>query len=488
MRAALIFPHQLFADHPALPGSDLCLLIEEPLFFRQYRFHAHRLVLQRSALKHYAERLRQSGYRVEYISSHELQRTEDLIPRLQQSGITSVAFTELNDDWLERRLKRGLARAEITACELPDPHFLTPLADFRQFAGRKQKLFFTEFYIQQRKRLGLLIDETGGPVGGQWGFDPENRKKLPKGISIPPVQAPAADDIVRDARRSIQQDFPEAWGDPATFSYPVTHAQAEQHLQDFVRQRLDRFGDYEDALDTQQSVLFHSVLTPALNLGLLSPRQVIEAAVARMEKVPLNSLEGFVRQVIGWREYIRGVYHLHGRRQRTRNFWDHQHPLPAAFYTGSTGLLPVDTVIRRVLATGYCHHIERLMVLGNIMLLCEIHPDAIYQWFMELFVDACDWVMVPNVYGMSQHADGGLITTKPYLSGSSYLLRMSNFPRGPWCAIWDALYWRFIDRHRDFFEGNPRMAMMVRQCDKLGSRLQEHRQRAEQFLEQLHRC
>ncbi|MBL8982976.1 MAG: cryptochrome/photolyase family protein, partial [Gemmatimonadetes bacterium] len=204
------------------------------------------------------------------------------------------------------------------------------------------------------------------------------------------------------------------------------------------------------------------------------------------DAVPLNALEGFVRQVIGWREFVRLVYLTRGRRQRSANFWGHTFPMPAAFYDGTTGLDPVDHVIRQVLSTGYCHHIERLMILGNIMLLCEIHPTAVYQWFMELFVDAYDWVMVPNVYGMSQFADGGGMTTKPYLSGSNYILKMSDFPRGAWCATWDALYWRFIDRHAEVFASNPRMAVMVQMARKLGPRLAEHHERAERFLARLH--
>ena len=291
---------------------------------------------------------------------------------------------------------------------------------------------------------------------------------------------------MRKARDYVQTQFPQAVGEDEAFSYPVTPEQARAALDDFLDHRFAQFGQYEDAIHADETFLFHSVLTPALNIGLISPQQVIDAALQRADRVPLNSLEGFVRQIIGWREYMRGVYRLYGRRQRTRNFWNHRHPLPAALYDGTTGIEPVDTVIRRVLRHAYCHHIERLMILGNFMLLCEIDPAAIYQWFMELFIDAYDWVMVPNVYGMSQHADGGLITTKPYLSGSSYVLKMSNFRKGPWCPIWDALYWRFIDRHREFFAGNPRMSVMVAQCDRMGGRLDEHLRTAEQFLTRLH--
>ncbi len=222
-----------------------------------------------------------------------------------------------------------------------------------------------------------------------------------------------------------------------------------------------------------------------LNIGLLSPHEVVEAALNEFGRIPLNSLEGFVRQVIGWREFIRGVYHHWGRRQRSRNYWQHTRPMPTAFYTGRSGIEPVDTTIRRVLELGYCHHIERLMILGNIFVLCEIEPDAVYQWFMELFVDAYDWVMVPNVYGMSQYADGGMMTTKPYISGSSYVLKMSSYKKGDWCPVWDGLFWRFIDKHQEFFSRNPRLSMMARQLDKMGPRRKTHLSIAEQFLSTL---
>jgi len=334
--------------------------------------------------------------------------------------------------------------------------------------------------------LEVLLDDKGKPVGGKWSFDVENRKKLPRGFEPPPITWPKPARAVREAREYVKTNFPQALGEAESFCYPTNHAQAKECLSNFLDHRLADFGQYEDAISASETYLFHSVLTPALNTGLLSPRQVVDAALERADVVPLNSLEGFVRQVIGWREYIRGVYLTHSRRQRTRNFWEHTHPMPAAFYDGTTGIEPVDTVIQRVLQHAYCHHIERLMVLGNFMLLSEIHPDAIHQWFMEMYIDAYDWVMVPNVYGMSQHADGGLITTKPYISGSSYVLKMSNFRKGPWCPIWDALYWRFVAKHRDFFAANPRMSVMTAQLTKMGDKLAKHQATAAAFLEQLH--
>jgi deoxyribodipyrimidine photolyase-related protein len=215
---------------------------------------------------------------------------------------------------------------------------------------------------------------------------------------------------------------------------------------------------------------------------------VVDCALQQAEfaKVPLNALEGFIRQVIGWREFVRFVYRERGVKQRTGNFFGHTRNIPHSFYTGTTGIQPVDDAIRRTLDTGYTHHIERLMVLGNFMVLCEFEPDEVYRWFMELYIDAYDWVMVPNVYGMSQFADGGLMSTKPYISGSNYLLKMSDYKKGDWCEIWDALYWRFIHKHRAFFLRNPRMSMMVRQVEKMEPVRFDHLMKtAEDFLFQL---
>jgi len=222
-----------------------------------------------------------------------------------------------------------------------------------------------------------------------------------------------------------------------------------------------------------------------MNIGLLTPKQIIDRTLTKSAEVPMNSLEGFIRQVAGWREFIRLVYLQAGSRQRTTNCWNLSRALPASFYDGSSGILPFDQSVRRVLDSAYCHHIERLMVLGNFMLLCDIHPNKVYQWFMELFIDAYDWVMVPNVYGMSQHADGGLMTTKPYISGSSYILKMSDYKKGDWCEVWDALYWRFVDREKEFFRSNHRMRVMVGQLDRMGSRLDHLKRVADTFLEKI---
>lgn len=486
MRAALIYPHQLFENNPAVPGTDLCVLIEEPLFFTQYRFHAKKLVLHRASLKQYAEMLKRQGEQVLYLECREIESVGSVFDILKSHGVTAVQAVDPCDDWLHRRLVERVDCVGIKHKFIPDPHFLTSESVFVNYAQGRKKLFFADFYAFQRKRLELLLDNKGKPIGGKWSFDTDNRRKLPRDLELPTIIRPELSKFVAEAIEYVTVNFNHFVGDPTGFHYPSNHSEARDWLEDFLDNRLADFGQYEDAISIEQPFLFHSVLTPLLNTGLLSPREVVNAALDRADSVPLNSLEGFIRQIIGWREYIRGVYLLHGRRQRSRNFWNHHLPLPSAFYDGRTGIEPVDTVIKRTLDHAYCHHIERLMIMGNFMLLCEIDPDANYQWFMEFFIDSYDWVMVPNVYGMSQHADGGLMTTKPYISGSSYVLKMSDFRRGPWCEIWDALYWRFVSKHREFFTANPRMRVMVSQLDKMGKKLVEHQRRAAEYLSQLH--
>lgn len=484
---ALVFPHQLYNDHPALQGAKQVVVVEDPLLFREYRFHRQKLMFHRASMKHWTNAVTNHKLSVHYIAAHELNTTADLAMWLKRKKISVVQYVDPCDDWLATRLRQGLEGQGIRATVLEDPAFLTPMEFICEFTAEKRKLFFTEFYIAQRRRLKILLEKDGKPTGGQWSFDPDNRKKLPKTMLIPPDVAPAEDTFAVEACRYVEQFFPNALGDRATLGFPSDRKGALAWLDEFIQQRLPTFGDYEDAISMSHRRLFHSVLAPMLNVGLLTPREVIDAALHNRQRVPLNSLEGFVRQIIGWREFVRLVYLVHGRRQRSLNFWNFRQKMPAAFYDGTTGIPPVDHVIRQVLKTGYCHHIERLMILGNFFLLCEIDPDDVYQWFMELFIDAYDWVMVPNVYGMSQHADGGLMTTKPYISGSSYVLKMSDFKKGSWCGVWDALYWRFVDRHVQFFARNPRMGMMVKIKDKLGSRLAEHHKTANDFLSRLGR-
>lgn len=483
-KAAVVYPCQLFPDTQWMSGVSQVYIVEDPLLFRQYRFCRQKLLLHRASMKRYAEGLKRLGKKVRYIEAIEIEHSSELADRLSSDGVTELRSVDPEDHNLLLRLKLGCRRNQIDLEIVPDPHFLTSIGDIDAFVGDKKKLFFTNFYIEQRKRLGVLVDKQQKPADGKWSFDTENRKRLPAGHEPPECSLASEDAYAKEARKYVDKHFPDALGESVPLWYPTDVSSTEKHLERFLVERFSLFGDYEDSISREHAFIYHSVLTPMLNVGLISPQRIADKALlaGKKGKVPMNSLEGFIRQVIGWREYMRLVYRKLGTQQRTRNYWEHGRELPGSFYDGTTGIEPVDQTIRRVLKYGYCHHIERLMILGNFMLLCEFHPDAIYRWFMELFVDAYDWVMVPNVYGMSQHADGGLITTKPYISGSSYVLKMSDYKKGDWTAVWDGLYWRFVSKHRKFFERNPRMKVMVSQVDKMGDKLMAHQKSADKFL------
>ena len=487
---SLIFPHQLFEDHPALEAERKALLIEETLFFNQFRFHKKKLAFHRASMRWYASHLKDQGYEIDYIDAQdELCDIRKLVPQLGEQGIREIHYADLADDWLRQRLDQSAEDESIELMEHDTPMFFNSRMEIRDYFDQQDSYNQTAFYRQQRKKLGILIDEEQNPVGGKWSFDPENRSKYPADREPPELSFPAENEYYKEARSSVEEHFSDNYGhiDPE-LRYPITHGDAETWLNQFLENRFQAFGDYQDAMVRDAAFLHHSLLSPMLNSGLLTPKKVVHAALDHAEnhEIPLNSLEGFIRQIIGWREFLRGIYELEGQRERTENFWGFERTIPETFWTAETGITPVDTVIRRVLDTGYCHHIERLMVLGNFMLLCEFDPDEVYQWFMELFIDAYDWVMVPNVYGMSQFADGGLMSTKPYISSSNYINKMSNFESGEWEQIWDGLFWRFMHRQRDYFEQNPRMRMLVSTLDRMDDKtIDRHIENAEQYLESI---
>lgn len=434
-------------------------------------------------MKAYSGYLQEKGFHVAYIDCKNAE-TKTLLTEWHKSGIRELHMVDPVDDWLLRKFKRVAAQLQMRLHINESPAFLCTGSYGKEYFKNKKRYFLTEFYIEQRKRLNILTEDNE-PAGGKWTFDTENRKKLPKGVQIPEYRIPAEDRLTQEARKYVKENFGHHYGNSSPLYYATTHTEAKTAMRRFFKERFVSFGIYQDAIAAEETFLFHSVLSPLLNTGLLLPEEIIEEALsaAKKHQVPLNALEGFIRQIIGWREYIRIVYEQKGVHQRTRNFWNHTRPMPRSFYDGSTGIEPVDKAIQRTLETGYTHHIERLMVLGNFMLLCEIDPDAIYQWFMEMYIDSYDWVMVPNVYGMSQFADGGIMSTKPYISGSNYLMKMSDYKKGPWCEIWDALYWRFIYLHKEFFLRNPRMSMMVRQVEKMEpARFNKLMKTAEEYL------
>ena len=488
-KGAIIYPDHLFRDHPSLqdPEISTAFLVEDDRFFSDFRFHKKKLLLLRASLKHYGEVLMGMGLQVEYLENRPKETLSDLFAALRDRGIETVRAAEIVDHPLISSLFEGLKDLSIRIEVDESPGFLTPRSVVDELFGGTDRHSMASFYRHQRRRLDILMKD-GRPVGGRWSRDSENRKRLPIGQKTSSLPALEEGSHVREAKGYVEEKFPDNPGSVEGFNYPTTHEEADLWLADFLERRLAHFGDYEDAMRADDPFLFHSLLSSSLNAGLLTPREVLDRTLEYAGKadVPINSLEGFIRQIIGWREFMRAVYIIEGEREKRSNFWGHHEKIPPSLYSGTTGIEPLDRVVSRAMDHAYAHHIERLMVLGNFMNLVEIDPDEVYRWFMEIFIDSCDWAMVPNVYGMSTYADGGLITTKPYISGSSYIRRMGDYPAGEWQQVWDGLFWRFLDLHREVFEGNPRTRVLARQIDRIGEeKMKVHKVVAEEFLRRL---
>jgi len=308
--------------------------------------------------------------------------------------------------------------------------------------------------------LDVLMDGVK-PFGGQWSFDEDNRKKTPKSLTFPSVNLGSQSQHLADVKQLVRSTFSDHIGAEGDCWFPITRTEVDRWVDQFIDERFQLFGDYEDAIDMRSDFLFHSVISPFINCGLITPSEILAKVEGLVSQIPLNSYEGFIRQIIGWREFIRGIYRAYDEVQQEKNFFNHTRRLTSHWYEGTTGIVPLDDAIGQVMRLGYTHHINRLMVIGNIMLTCQIHPQEVYRWFMECFIDSSDWVMGPNVFGMSQFSDGGIFATKPYFSGSNYIRKMSHYSKGEWCAELDALYWRFIIDNQSFFEKNYRMKFMV---------------------------
>jgi deoxyribodipyrimidine photolyase-related protein len=491
-KASIIFPHQLFEDNPAvIPGQQVCL-VEEFLFFNQYPFHKKKIAFHRAGMQFYASYLQGKGVKVNYIDAkNELSDIRKLIVHLKSKSIEEIHVTEVNDNWLERRMCNTSEENNIGIVKYQSPMFLNTKDDLAEYFRGRKKLRQTEFYIRERKRGRILIDDSDKPEGGKWTYDTDNRLKYPADKKPPAVKFPKSNPFMQEAISYTGKHFRDNYGTlDNSFNYPVTFDESREWLNQFLYSRFNEFGPYEDAIVRDENILNHSVLTPMLNVGLLTPAQVLEDVLeyAGKNRVPLNSLEGFIRQLIGWREFMRGVYLFNGVRQRTTNFWNFNRQIPDSFYDGTTGIEPVDVTIKKILKTGYAHHIERLMILGNFLLLCEFDPDSVYKWFMEMFIDSYDWVMVPNVYGMSQFADGGIMSTKPYISSSNYIKKMSDYKAGSWTEIWDGLFWRFVKKHHQFFASNTRTVFMAKNVERMNKdTLRKKIDTAEKFLDNLYR-
>lgn len=454
---ALLFPNQLFLDNFPFTKQVKIYFIEHPRYFTDFAFHKQKIILHRASMRSFYDHLKKEKYIIEYIAYKDWEK----IQRSLSQKITCHIIDPV-DHKLKRELLTLAQKKNLNLIWHESPLFLTDSTWIDKNYGAKKTFLMHSFYIQQRKRLNILLVD-GKPEGGRWSFDTENRSKIPHDLKLPKISQIKHNNYVVEALNYVEANFKENPGKTESFNYPINHDQANRWFLLFLKERLGNFGIYEDAILKNEGILFHSVLSTLLNTGLLAPDYVVSEAVAYGKKhgISINNIEGFVRQIIGWREFVRLVYQIIGEKQRKSNFFNARKQIPHALYTGKTGINPVDDCIHKVLNFAYTHHIERLMVLGNYMLLLEIKPADVYQWFMEMYIDAYDWVMVPNVYGMSQYAHPSM-TTKPYIASSNYILKMSDYKKDDWCLFWDSLFWQFLYKHRKELALIPRMQFIMK--------------------------
>ncbi len=480
------------------PAHDVVLMAEVQAECTYVKHHPKKIVLVLSAMRHFARALRARGVAVEYVTLDDPANTQSLrgemLRAVRRLRPGRVVATECGEWRLEQDMRGWQAAAGIEVEIRDDTRFLCRRQEFRAWAAGRKGLRMEFFYREMRRSHDLLMDGNA-PAGGKWNYDAENRKPLPKDMRPPPVPAFPPDEVTQQVMALVAARFPDHFGDVEGFALPVTAQQAEAALADFVLNRLPLFGDWQDTMKAGESTMYHALISTSLNTGLLDPLAACRAAEAawRAGAAPLNAVEGFVRQILGWREYVRGVYWLRVPEYRHLNGLGAVRPLPWFYWTGETRMNCLHHAITDTKRHAYAHHIQRLMVLGNFALLAGLSPDDVDEWFLVVYADAYEWVEMPNVRGMALHADGGVMGSKPYAASGAYINRMSDYCRGCHYDVKDAtgergcpfnaLYWDFIARHRDRFAANPRMAMPVRTMDRMDpARLSAVRGRAAAFL------
>ena len=489
MRLIWILGDQLLPAHPLLPspaGDLLVGLIESSPRGSHLRYHQQKLTLLYSAMRHYAADLKKQKFATLYHHLTDTPAGADyatiLSHWIQKHKIREIHLLDPNEYDTFHSLPALSKKLGVPIRRHASPQFLVPRAEFATWAEGKKHLLMETHYRRLRTERNILLDAKGKPEGGDWNLDDQNRRTYREfakaNPTVPPFPPPIQDPIVKKVAQEVAAHFPTHPGQADQLWVPVTRAGALDWLKTFIRQRLAQFGPWEDTMVEGQQILFHSVLSPLLNIGLLTPQECIQAAekAYREGKAPLNSVEGFIRQILGWREFIHGIYWLKMPEYRKANFLGADRPLPRWAYTGETDMRCVSQAIHGAVDHAYNHHIQRLMVLGNYFLLGGYEPQAVLRWYTEMYLDAYDWVMVPNVLGMILFADGGFFATKPYAAGAAYQDKMGNHcascqfdPKqreGPKACPFHSLYWNFFGQHAKLFGKNPRIGMMVKIWEK----------------------
>ena len=475
MKLFFLLGNQLFSEKylEKFRKDHIFYMAEDYQLCTYEKHHKQKILLFLSAMRSHADKLKKNKFKIEYSSiedkAFKLDYLEKLKKILKAKKITEVSSFEIEDKFFEKKITNFFKKEKIKWNIIQTPMFLNSREEFKNYLLKSKKPFMATFYKEVRKKSGILMGSDGNPIGGKWSFDEDNRNKLPKNILIPKFPKIKETNHTKKLKPIIEKEFKNHPGSTGNFWFATEYDDVVKLLNFFIKEKSNLFGDYEDAVDQKDNILFHSALSPYINLGLITPEFVIQKVLEfhKKHKIRMNSLEGYIRQVIGWREFMRGIYQSYSQEMETGNFFKQNRKMKSSWYDGTTGLPPLDYAIKNAVNHGWSHHIERLMILSNIMNLCEIKPTIVYKWFMEMFVDSSDWVMVPNVYGMGLFSDGGIFATKPYICGSAYFMKMMDFKKGEWCNAMDGLYWRFIDRNRKFFLKNPRLSMMVRIFDKM---------------------
>ncbi len=500
-RLVLVLGDQLSPDLSALANadreSDIVVMAEVADEASYVQHHPKKIALIFAAMRKFAARLRDDGWDVRYSELDDTANAGsipgELLRHAEATGADEVVATRPGE-W---RLIELLDDLPLKVRQIEDSRFIASTEEFETWAKGRKALRMEYFYREMRRKTGLLMDGDQ-PEGGQWNYDHDNRKPAPDSIETGGPMQFTPDTVVEEVLDLVEARFGNSFGDLRPFHFATDQGQARQALAHFVRTALPRFGDYQDAMLNDHRFLYHALISPYLNMGLLLPLEVCEAAQEAYRKgdAPLNAVEGFIRQILGWREYVRGIYFREGPDYTRRNALNHQRALPPLYWGAETRMNCLSKAVQQTREEGYAHHIQRLMVTGNFALLAGVNPAEVHDWYLRVYVDAYEWVEAPNTVGMSQFADGGVIASKPYVSSGSYINRMSDYCKschyrvskktGEDACPFNLLYWHFLDRHRDRFDGNPRMGNMYRTWDRME---EDHRKtvlrEAENFLGRL---
>jgi len=490
--------HQISSLEGIQVGTDLIWMCELRSEAIRVKHHKKKIAFIFSAMRHFAAELRGLGHNIHYTRYDDPLNSGSFIGELQRAltehPVEKIVLTEPSEQPVLKEIMAGAEQLTVPLELLGDNRFLCTADEFKQWASGRKQLRMEFFYREMRRRYQILMSD-GTPVGGKWNYDAENRKPPKKGLEIPPTYLSQPDEITHEVLNLVQGEFAQHFGDLEPFNFAVTAKQAQLALAQFIQQRLVKFGDYQDAMLQGEAWMYHSHISFYLNCGLLLPMECIQAAEQAYHDgiAPLNAVEGFIRQILGWREFVRGIYWLKMPDYATENYLQAERPLPEFFWSGKTQMNCLHQCIKETKINAYAHHIQRLMVIGNFALIAGLNPSEVNQWFWIVYADAYQWVELPNVSGMILFADGGQLASKPYAASGAYINKMSNYCKGcrysvskktgPDACPFNYLYWDFMLRQADKLSGNPRMAMSYRTLDKMDSeRVSTIRSDSQKFL------